>query len=45
MIVTDGDPLEATTSLRYLFMDGKPVPLESRYTDLYRRYMGRVEKR
>lgn len=42
VIVTDGDPLEATTSLRYLFMDGKPVALESRYTDLYRRYMGRV---
>lgn len=41
VIVTDGDPLEATTSLRYLFMDGKPVPLESRYTDLYRRYAGR----
>jgi imidazolonepropionase-like amidohydrolase len=44
VIITDGDPLEATTSLRYLFMDGKPVALESRYTDLYRRYMGRVKR-
>ncbi len=44
VIVTDGDPLEATTSLRYLFMDGKPVPLQSRYTDLYRRYAGRLSK-
>jgi imidazolonepropionase-like amidohydrolase len=42
VIVTDGDPLEATTSLRYLFMDGKPVALESRFTGLYRKYMGRV---
>ena len=41
VIVTDGDPLEATTSLRVLFMEGRPVPLESHYTDLYRRYMGR----
>ena len=44
VIVTDGDPLEATTSLRYLFMDGKPVPLESRFTGLYRKYMGRLSK-
>ena len=44
VIVTDGDPLEATTSLRYLFMDGKPVPLDSRFTALYRKYMGRVSR-
>lgn len=42
VIVTDGDPLEVTTRLRYIFIDGQPVPLESRYTDLYRKYMGRV---
>ena len=42
VIVTDGDPLEVTTSLRYLFMDGKPVALESHYTDLFRRYGGAV---
>lgn len=42
VIVTDGDPLEATTSLRYLFLDGKPVALESRFTALYRKYMGRL---
>ncbi|RYG27939.1 hypothetical protein EON81_29345, partial [bacterium] len=33
VIVTDGDPLEVTTSLRYLFIDGKPVPLVSHYTE------------
>lgn len=38
VIVTDGDPLEVTTHLRYLFISGKPVTLESRYTDLYRKY-------
>ncbi|AIE84952.1 amidohydrolase family protein [Fimbriimonas ginsengisoli] len=42
VIVTDGDPLEVTTHLRYLFIDGKPVALESHYTDLYRKYMSRV---
>lgn len=44
VIVTDGDPLEVTTSIRYLFMDGKPVPLTSHYTELYKKYMARVGK-
>lgn len=44
VIVTDGDPLDVTTSLRYLFMDGKPVRLESHYTDLYRQYHARNKK-
>lgn len=44
VIVTDGDPLDVTTSLRYLFMDGKPVRLESHYTDLYREYHARNKK-
>jgi imidazolonepropionase-like amidohydrolase len=43
VIVTDGDPLELNSQLRYLFIDGKPVPLESRYTALYRRYRARSE--
>jgi len=38
VIVTDGDPLEVTSHVRYLFIDGKPLPLESHYTDLWRRY-------
>ncbi len=41
LIVTDGDPLEVTTSLHYLFIAGKPVPLESRHTSLYQQYRGR----
>jgi imidazolonepropionase-like amidohydrolase len=42
VIVTDGDPLELTSKLRYLFIGGKPVPLVSHYTELYRKYMGRL---
>lgn len=41
VIVTDGDPLELTTHLRYLFIAGKPIPLESRFTELYRKYRAR----
>ena len=43
VIVTDGDPLELTSQLRYLFIDGRPEKLESHYTDLYRKYMGRIK--
>lgn len=44
IIVVDGDPLDLTSQLRYLFICGKPVPLESHYTALYRKYMGRVSQ-
>jgi imidazolonepropionase-like amidohydrolase len=42
LIVTDGDPLEITTNLHYLFIAGKPVPLESRHTRLYLQYRQRL---
>jgi len=42
VIVTDGDPLELTSQLRYLFIAGKPVSLETHYTALYRKYLGRA---
>lgn len=35
LVVTTGDLLEARTDTRYLFIDGRPVPLGSRHTDLY----------
>jgi imidazolonepropionase-like amidohydrolase len=44
VIVTDGDPLEVTTSLHYLFIDGKPLPLQSRHTELYNRYRQRLSE-
>jgi hypothetical protein len=32
--VTDGDLLEIRTHIRYLFIDGRQVPLTSRHTEL-----------
>ncbi len=34
LVVTDGDLLETRTHVRYLFIDGRQVPLTSRHTDL-----------
>jgi imidazolonepropionase-like amidohydrolase len=35
VVVTDGDLLEVRTKVRYLFIDGVQVPLNSRHTELY----------
>ena len=42
VIVTDGDPLEHLTSLHYLFINGKPVALESKHTRSYLKYRQRL---
>jgi imidazolonepropionase-like amidohydrolase len=34
LVVTDGDILEPRTHIRYLFIDGRQVPLTSRHTEL-----------
>ncbi len=34
LVVTDGDLLEVRTHVRYLFIDGRRVPLTSRHTEL-----------
>jgi imidazolonepropionase-like amidohydrolase len=34
LVVTDGDLLETRTHVRYLFIDGRQIPLNSRHTDL-----------
>ncbi|HZU98227.1 MAG TPA: amidohydrolase family protein, partial [Planctomycetota bacterium] len=34
LIVSRGDPLEPTARIRYMFVDGKPVSLESKQTRL-----------
>jgi imidazolonepropionase-like amidohydrolase len=34
LVVTTGDLLEARTDTKYLFIDGRPVPLDSKHTDL-----------
>lgn len=34
LVVTTGDLLEAKTDTKYLFIDGRPIPLNTRHTDL-----------
>jgi imidazolonepropionase-like amidohydrolase len=34
LVITDGDLLEIRTHIRYLFIDGRQVPLASRHTEL-----------
>ena len=35
LVVTDGDLLEARTTTKYLFIDGRPIPLGSKHVELY----------
>jgi imidazolonepropionase-like amidohydrolase len=44
LIVTDSDPLEIVTNVHYLFIAGKPIPLESRHTRLYLQYRQRLNQ-
>lgn len=41
LVVTTGDLLEARTDTRYLFIDGRPVGLSTRHTDLYEMFKDR----
>jgi imidazolonepropionase-like amidohydrolase len=41
LVVTDGDLLEARTNIRYLFINGRQVPLISRHTELYEQFRNR----
>jgi imidazolonepropionase-like amidohydrolase len=41
LIITDGDPLETTTHVTQVFIDGKPVSLETRQKQLYEKYLAR----
>ncbi|MGH7678709.1 MAG: amidohydrolase family protein [Gemmatimonadaceae bacterium] len=34
LVITTGDLLEARTDTKYLFIDGRPVPLSTKHTDL-----------
>jgi imidazolonepropionase-like amidohydrolase len=34
LVVADGDPLEARTHVRHVFIDGRQIPLVSRHTEL-----------
>jgi imidazolonepropionase-like amidohydrolase len=41
LVVTDGDLLEAKTNTKYLFIDGRPVPLGTKHTELYETFKDR----
>jgi len=41
LIVTDGDPLEFRTRVKYMFINGKAVDLTNKHTRLYERFKDR----
>ena len=41
VVVTDGDMLEAKTNTRYLFIDGRLVPLDTKHTQMYELFKGK----
>lgn len=41
LMVTDGDPLEARSQVRYLFIKGKAVDLDNKQKQLYEKYSNR----
>ena len=41
LVVTDGDVLEARTNTKYLFIDGRLVPLDTKHTDLNDKFKDR----
>jgi len=41
VVVTDGDLLEARTNTKYLFIDGRPVPLDTKHTELNAQFKDR----
>jgi imidazolonepropionase-like amidohydrolase len=41
IVVMDGDLLEARTRVRYLFINGRQLPLTSRHTELYEQFKNR----
>ena len=41
LIVTDGDPLEIKTQVRYLFINGQPTSTDNRHRQLYEQYRKR----
>ena len=43
IIVTDGDPFELTSTMRYVFINGQPRKLASKHTMLRDKYMERLK--
>jgi imidazolonepropionase-like amidohydrolase len=42
IVLTDGDPLEITTQVMKVWIEGKPVPMTSKFTQMYRKYEARL---
>jgi imidazolonepropionase-like amidohydrolase len=38
IIITNGDPLEITTNIEMMFIEGRKIDLRSRHTELYEKY-------
>ena len=43
IVVTDGDLLEPRTNVKYLFINGRMLPLTSRHTELYEQFKDRTK--
>jgi imidazolonepropionase-like amidohydrolase len=43
LVICDGDPLELTSNIRYIFVTGQPVELKSKFTRLRDQYMKRLQ--
>lgn len=43
LVIADGDPFEQTSNIRYVFIDGQPVPLTSKHTRLRDQYLQRLK--
>ncbi len=41
LVVTDGDILDYRTRIRHVFIQGKPIELKSKHTELYEKYLNR----
>ena len=44
LVVTDGDLLEIRSRVEQLYVDGRPLPLTNRQTELYDEYRARLER-
>ena len=43
VFVCDGDPMELTSNVRYVFVNGRPVEIKSKFTRLRDQYMQRLK--
>jgi len=44
LFVCDGDPLDIRSSINHMYIQGRPVELESKHTDLYNKYKTKYER-